>query len=163
MEKREHLCAVSENENDATTMENSMEFPQKLKKNRITIVVQLLIPFWLFVTPWTIACHTSLFLLFPRACSNSCPLSQWCHQTISFCHSLILLLSIFPSIRVFSNESTLHIRWPKFWSYSFSIRPFQWTIQGVFSSITVWKHQFFGAQPSLWSNSHIPKWLLEKS
>ena len=57
----------------------------------------------------------------PRACSNSCPLSRWCHPTISSCHSLLLLLSIFPSIRVFSNESALHIRWPKNWSFSFSI------------------------------------------
>ena len=60
----------------------------------------------------------------PEACSNSCPLSQWCHPTISssvvpFCS----LPSIFPSIRVFSNESALCIRWPKYWSFSFSISP----------------------------------------
>ena len=54
------------------------------------------------------------------ACSNSCPLSQWCHPTISSCHPLLLLLSIFPSIRVFSNESVL-CRWPKCWSFSFSL------------------------------------------
>ena len=59
---------------------------------------------------------------FPGACSNSCPLSQWCHPTISSsCHTLLLLPSIFPSIRVFSNKSVLHIRWPKYWSVSFSI------------------------------------------
>ena len=58
----------------------------------------------------------------PRACSNSCPLSQWCHPTI-LCHPFILLPSIFPSIRVFSNESVLCIRWPKYWSLSFSISP----------------------------------------
>ena len=58
----------------------------------------------------------------PEACSNSCPLSQWCHQTI-LCHPLLLLPSIFPSIRVFSNELALHIRWSKYWSFSFSIRP----------------------------------------
>ena len=56
----------------------------------------------------------------PEACSNSCPLSQWCHQTI-LCHPLLLLPSIFPSIRVFSNELALHIRWSKYWSFSFSI------------------------------------------
>ena len=57
--------------------------------------------------------HTRLFCssLSPRACSNSCPLSQWCHPTTSF------------SIRVFSNEWALRIRWPKYWSFSFSISP----------------------------------------
>ena len=58
----------------------------------------------------------------PRACLNSCPLSQWCHPTISSCHPL-LLPSIFPSIGVFSSESVLHISWPKYWSFSFSISP----------------------------------------
>ena len=53
----------------------------------------------------------------PRACSNSCPLSQWCHPT------LILLSSISPSIRVFFNESVLCIRWPKYWSFSCRISP----------------------------------------
>ena len=78
-----------------------------------------------------------------------------------------------PSIRVFSNESVLHIRWPKYCSFSFSISPsneysglisfrMDWldllTVQGlsrVFSNITVQKHQFFGVKPSLWSNSHM--------
>ena len=59
----------------------------------------------------------------PRAYSNSCPLSRWCHPMISSCHSLLLPPSIFPSIRVFSNESILHIRCPKYWSFSFSINP----------------------------------------
>ena len=59
----------------------------------------------------------------------------------------------FSGIRIFSNESVLHIRWPKYWSFSFSISP---------SNTTVQKHQFFGAQLSLWSNSHIHTSLLEK-
>ena len=50
-------------------------------------------------------------------------IDQWCHPTISSCLSLIILPSIFPGIRIFSNESVLHIRWPKYWSYSFSISP----------------------------------------
>ena len=72
-----------------------------------------------------------------------------------------------------SNESTLHMRWPKYWSFSFNIipskerqgwSPSEWTgwislqskeLSRVFSNIMVQKHQFFGAQPSLWSNSHI--------
>ena len=87
----------------------------------------------------------------------------------------------FFSIRVFSSESVLHIRWPKYWSFSSNIswsNEYSWLIpfridwfdllavQGtlrVFSSTTVWKYQFFGAQPSLWSNSHICTWLLEKT
>ena len=62
-------------------------------------------------------------LLTPRACSNSCPSSQWCHQPLILCRPLLLLPSVFPSIRVFSNESFLHIRWPKYWSFSSSISP----------------------------------------
>ena len=59
----------------------------------------------------------------PGVHSNSCLLSQWCHLTISSCHPLLLLSSIFPSIRVFSNESALRMRCPKYWSFSFSISP----------------------------------------
>ena len=63
----------------------------------------------------------------PRVYSNSCPLSRWCHPTISSSfipfHPLLLLPSIFPSIRAFSNESALRIRWPKYCSFSFSISP----------------------------------------
>ena len=117
----------------------------------------------------------------PGACSNSCPLSQWCHPTI-LCHPFLLLPSIFPSIRVFSNESVLCIRWPKYWSFSFSTSPSNeysglislgltgWIslqskgLSRVFSNTTIQRHQFFDAQPSLWSNSHIHTWLcVEKS
>ena len=60
----------------------------------------------------------------PRVYSNLCPLSQWCHLTISTCHPLLLPPSIFPSLRVFSNESVLCISTlPKYWSFSFSISP----------------------------------------
>ena len=54
---------------------------------------------------------------------NPCPLSQWCHPAISSSHPLLFLPSIFPTIRVLSNESTLCIRWPKYWSFSFNINP----------------------------------------
>ena len=56
-----------------------------------------------------------------RACSNSCPLSPWCHSIL--CYPFLLPPSTIPSIRVFSNESALCIRWPKYWSFSFSISP----------------------------------------
>ena len=96
-----------------------------------------------------------------------------------FCRPL-LLPSIFPSIRVFSNESVLHIRWPKDWSFSLSISPsneysgllsfrIDWldllAVKGlsrVFSNSRVQKHQFFNTQLYLRSSSHIHTWLLEK-
>ena len=56
----------------------------------------------------------------PRVYSNSCPLSMMPSNHLILCHALLLLPSIFPSIRVFSNESVLRIRWPKYWSFSFS-------------------------------------------
>ena len=59
----------------------------------------------------------------PGVYSNSYPLSQWCHPSILFSHPLLLLPSIFPSIRVFSNQSVPPIRWPKYWSFSFKISP----------------------------------------
>ena len=92
------------------------------------------------------------------------------------CCPLLLLPSTLPSISVFSNEWVLLIRWPKYWSFSFSISPsneylgliffrIDWfdllAVQGTLT--TVQKHQFFSAHLSLWSNSHIQTWLLEKS
>ena len=85
------------------------------------------------------------------------------------CCALLLPPSIFPSIRVFSSESAFHTRWPKYWSCSASISPSNeysglisfriylfdlLVVQGTLN-ITVQKHQFFGTQSSLWSNSHI--------
>ena len=68
--------------------------------------------------------HTRLpcLSLSPRVCSNSRPLSWWCYLTISSSATLFFCLQSFPA-SVFSNESTLHIRWPKYWSFSFSISP----------------------------------------
>ena len=76
--------------------------------------------------------------LTPRVYSNSCPLSQWCHPThLVLCCPLLLLPSIFPSIRVFSNESALRIRWSKYWSFSFSISPSN-EYSGLFSFKMDW-------------------------
>ena len=88
------------------------------------------------------------------------------------CRPLLLLPPIPPSIRVLSNESTLRMRWPKYWSFSFSIIPSK-EIPGLislqskglsrdFSNTRVQKHQFFSTQPSSQSNSHIHTWPLEK-
>ena len=97
------------------------------------------------------------------------------------CHPFLLLPSIFPSMRVFSNELALHIRWPKYWSVSFSMSPFNeysglisfriyWfdllAVQGTLKSLLQHhnkKASNLGTQPSSWSNSHIHTWLLEKS
>ena len=75
----------------------------------------------------------------PGVHSDSCPSSQWCHPAIYLilCHPLLLLPPIPPSITVFSNESTLHIRWPKYWSFSFSIIPSK-EIPGLISFRMSW-------------------------
>ena len=78
----------------------------------------------LFEIPWTAAHQASLPSATPEVYSNSCPLSQWCHPTIS--SSVIPFssgLRSFPSSGFFSDMSVLHIRWPKYWSFIFSINP----------------------------------------
>ena len=127
-----------------------------------------------FVTPHELQ-HTTLPCpsLYPGACSNTCPLSWWRHPNISSCCHLLLLPSIFPSIRGFSSELALRIRWPKYWSFSISpsseysemtdlISLQSKGLSRVFSSTTVQKHRFFSAYPSLWFYSLIRSWLLEK-
>ena len=86
------------------------------------VVVQSFSSVWLIVTLWTVTRQVSLSFT-PRVFPNSCPLSQWCHPHLILCRLLFLMPSIFPSIRVFSKESALHIKWPKYWSFSFSISP----------------------------------------
>ena len=122
-------------------------------------------------------CHS----LFPRDCSNSCPLSQWCHPIISssvvpfsWCPQYFQASGSFPVGQLFSSggqnieASALASVFPMNIQGSFPlgltvlISLLSKGLLRVFSSITVWKHQFFGAQPSLWSNSHIRIWLLEK-
>ena len=118
--------------------------------------------------------------LSPRLGSDSCPLRQWCHLTISF--SVTPFSSCphsFPAPRSFPMLS-LCIKLSKYWSFSFSISPsyeysglisfridwfhlldVQETLKSLLST-TVQKHQFFGAQPSFWSSSHSSTWLMEK-
>ena len=130
--------------------------------------VQSLSGVWLCATPWTAACQSSLSI------TNSWSLLKLMaielvmpSNHLILWHSLLLLPSIFPSIRVFSNESVLRMRWPKYWSFSFNISPsndysglvpfrMDWldllVVQGtlrVFFNTTVQKHQVFGAQLSL--------------
>ena len=118
----------------------------------------------------------------PGVYPNSCPLSWWCHPIIS--SSVVPFSSCpqsFPASGSFQmSQSALRIRWPKYWSFSFSISPSNehpglsplewagWTslqskgLSRVFSNTTVQKHQFFSAQLSSQSNSHIHTWPLEK-
>ena len=136
---------------------------------------------WLFASPWIAARQASLSI------TNS-----WSSLRLTFielvmpssylilCCPLFLLPPVPPSIRVFSHKSTLHMRWPKYWSFSFSIIPskehpelvsfrMDWLdlleVQGTLKSLLqhpVQKHQFFSAQLSSQSNSHIHTWPLEK-
>ena len=123
----------------------------------------------LFVTPWTAACHA-----FPSITSSQGLLKLMSVESVMpsnylfICCPLLLLPSTFPSLRVFSNKWALHIKWPKYWSFS-SVLPMNiqdWFPSGlaglislqsmglsrIFSNTTVQKHQFFSTQPSLWSN-----------
>ena len=134
-------------------------------------VVQLLSRVQLFVTPWTVACQASLSITNSRSSPKRMSIeSVMPSNHLILCRPLLLLPSIFPSIRAFLNESALRIRWPKYWSFSFSISPcsehsglisfrMDWldllAVQGtlksrVFSNTTVQKHQFFGAQLPLY-------------
>ena len=135
----------------------------------------------LFVTPWIAARQASLSItnswssLRLTSIESGMPSSH-----LILCRPLLLLPLIPPSIRVFSNESTLHMRWPKYWSFSFSIIPskeipglisfrMDWLdllqskgLSRVFSNTIVQKHQLLGTQPSSQSNSHIHTWPLGK-
>ena len=130
--------------------------------------VQLLCHIRLFVTPWTAACQASLSttnsqsLLKLMSIASVMPSNQ-----LILCCTLLLPPSIFASIRVFFNESVLRIRWPKYWSFSFSVSPSNeysglisfrihrldlLIVQGTPKSLpntTVQKHQFFCSQLSL--------------
>ena len=148
--------------------------------------VQSLSRVWLFATPWIAVRQASLSITnsqsSPKLTSTELVMPS---SHLILCHPLLLLPPIPPSIRVFSNESTLRIKWPKYWSFSFSFSwnwsvllmntqdwfPLEWTgwislqskgLSRVFSNTTVQKHQFFGSQLSSESNSHIHTWPLEK-
>ena len=79
---------------------------------------------WLFATPWIAACQASLSITNSRSSLRLMSIKSMMPSShLILCHSLLLLLPIPPSITVFSNESTLRMRWPKYWSFSFSIIP----------------------------------------
>ena len=128
---------------------------------------------WLFAIPWTAACQASLSITNSQSLLKlmSIELVMPSKHHI-LCHPLLLPPSIFPSIKIFSNESVLLIRWPKYCSFSFNINPSNECsglisfrvdlldslqskgLSRVFSNTTVQKHQFFCAQLSLYSIRH---------
>ena len=128
-----------------------------------------------FLTPWTAAHQASLSITNSQSLLQLTSIeSVMPSNHLILCYPL-LLPSIFPSIRVFSNESAICIRWQKYCSFSFSISPSNEYsgltglislqsrgLSSSFSNTTVQKHQFFGTQLSLWSYSPIHTWLLEK-
>ena len=146
----------------------------------LVVVIQLLSRVWLFMTPWTATCQASLsFTISWSLLKLMSTESMMPSNHLILCCPLILLVLIFFSLWVFL-ELAFCIRWPKYWSFSFNVSHFNEHsgliffktdffdillskgLTGVFSSTTVQKHQFFGAQPCLWSNSHICTWPLDR-
>ena len=125
------------------------------------------------VAQWSAACQASMSFTISRSLLKFMSIKVvMVFNHLILCCPLLLLPSIFPRIRIFYNETALCIKWPKHWSFSFIISPSNeysglisfridfdlLAVQGisrVFSSTTIQKHQFFSAQLSLWSNSHI--------
>ena len=123
------------------------------------------------MSPWTAAHQAYLSFTISRSLLKLMSIELvMLSNHLTFCYPLLLLPSIFPSIRVFSSELALPIRWPRYWSFSispsieysglisfridwFDLLAGQGTLKRVFSSTTVQKQQFFGAQPSSWYNS----------
>jgi len=147
-------------------------------------IIQSLSCVWLFATLWTAAHQASLSITNSRSLLKLMSIkSVMPSNHLILCCPLLLLPSIFPSIRIFSNESVLYIRWLKYWSFSispsneYSYPRNEWFPLGltglislhyrgllrVFFNTTVQKYQIIGVQLSLWSNSHIHTWLLGKT
>ena len=145
----------------------------------IVVVAQLLSRVQLFATPWAAAPQASRYFALSWSLLKLLSFEPVMASNHLILCCPLLFLPMFPSIRVFSSESALHIRWPIGASVSASV--LSMNIQGwfsleliglipmlskglssIFCSTTIQKHQFFHAQPSLWSNSHICSWLLEK-
>ena len=160
-------------------------FCVKKKKGKTSSVqfssVQSLSRVRLFATPWIAARQASMSVTISQSSLRLMSIESVMPSShLILCRPLLLLPPIPRSIRVFSNESTLLMRWPKYWSFSFSIIPskeiprlisfrMDWldllAVQGTLKSLlqhTVQTHQFFSAHLSSQSNSHIHAWLLEK-
>ena len=156
---------------------------QRRIQGQVTLLVlQLLIRVHLSATPWTAAHQASLSITSSQSLSKLMSIEAVMPSDhLILCRPLLLPPSIFPSFRVFSNESALRIRWPKYWSFSFSISPsnehsglvsfrMDWldllAVQGTLKSLL--QHHspkasmLKCAQPSLWSRFHVRASLLEE-
>ena len=132
--------------------------------------VQSLSRIWLFVTPWITACQASLSIMKSQGSLKLISIESMMPSShLILCHPLLLLPSIFPSIKVFSSESTLLMTWPKYWSFSFNISPFNehpglisfrmdWldllAVQGTLKSLL--QHQFKSINSSALSFLYSP-------
>ena len=151
---------------------NISKIPCQLEQKFQFSSVQSLSHVRLFMTPWITAHQASLSITNSRSSLRLTSIESVMPSShLILCRPLLFLPPTPHSIRVFSNESTLCVRWPKYWSFSFSISPskntqdwspLEWTgwislqskgLSRVFSNTTVQKHQFFGAQLSSQSNS----------
>ena len=151
---------------------------QMLILNLLLSSVQLLSHVWLYITSWTAAWQASLSIT-----NSQSRLKLMSIESVMPSNDLILCFPFSSCLHSFSAsgcfpQSVLRIRWPKYWNFSFSISPpneysglisfrIDWfdllAVQRlVFSNTTVQNHQLFGTQLSLWSNSHIHTWLLDK-
>jgi len=152
------------------SLEIAMEIRTHAFKDLIAVVIQSLSHVRFFATPWAAARQASLSFTISWSLLKLLSIeSVMPSNHLILCRPLLLPPSIFPSIRVFSNESVIHISWPKYWNFSFSFSPSNeysglisfrtdwFGVSRIFSSTTMWKHQFFG----VWSHSHIHTWLRE--
>ena len=154
--------------------------PHTLHLPSIVVVVQFLSHVWLFVTPWTVGCQVPLSSTISQSLLKLIPLNWCCHPIISStvssssCPQSFPASGCFPKSQLFTSRgqsigtsastSVLPVNIQGWFSLGLSgfISSKSKGLSRVFSSTTVQKHQFFGTQPSLWSNSHIYTWLLEK-
>jgi len=147
-----------------------LPFTVLTESRHFVVVFQSLSRVRLFATTWTAAHQASLSFSVSKSLLKL--LSSESSNHLILCCPLLLLPSVFPSIRIFSNELVFHIRWPKYWSFSISpsngysglisirvdwldLLVVQGTLKSVFSSTTVRRHQFFSTQPFILSSSHI--------
>jgi len=171
--KEEIQKYLERNEHENTLIQNLGNTVKVILRGKFIAIqaylssVQSLSHVRLFPTPWTAARQASLSTSSSQSLLKLMSIkSVMPSNHLILCHPLILPPSIFPSVKVFCNESVLHIRWPKYWRFSFSISPsneysglisftMDWIslqskgLSRVFSHTTVQKHQFFGAQLSL--------------
>ena len=98
------------------------DHPKGIERSGGLYIYSVQFSYSLFATPWTVACQASLSITNSQSLLKLMSIeSVMPSNHLNLCHPILLLPSIFPSIRIFPNESVLHIRWPKYWSFSFSI------------------------------------------